>query len=118
MPYKSDITDVNSGITIPNSVIGTVTIYQTMPTFSLGHIFSGKAYFFNVNLGFTFLWLTYTTSSMTLLNEAMLGGSGQNDAQVQTMNTTLQSQINTVLAPFKSYYFCLPSIAFSFGIFL
>jgi hypothetical protein len=89
-----------------------------MPTFSLGHIFSGKAYFFNVNLGFTFLWLTYTTSSMTLLNEALLGGSGQNDAQVQAMNATLQSQVNTALAPFKSYYFCLPSITFSFGIFL
>jgi hypothetical protein len=118
MPYKSDVTDVSSGTTIPSSVMGNITIYQTMPTFSLGHIFSGKAYFFNVSLGFTFLWLTYTTSSMLLLNEALFGGAGSNDSQVATMNANLQTQVNAALAPYKTYYFCLPSIAFSFGIFL
>ncbi|MBI1859527.1 MAG: hypothetical protein HYR96_01240 [Deltaproteobacteria bacterium] len=112
----SRIEDANSQLLTSDGLKGSITIRQFIPTLSIGYIFGNALYFFNMNMGYSFIGATTTTADLT----GSFGILGDIPASVLTpIEDGLSSAVNTAADAPKSIVanWPFPSIYFSFGFF-
>lgn len=116
LAITSKIEDGNSQVITNDGVSGTVTIRQFIPTLSIGCIFGNQLYFFNMNMGYSFVGATSTSVSLT-------GSLGQLGAlapdALKTVEDGMAQAVNNISDVPKSIVanWPFPSIYLSFGVF-
>ena len=112
----SEIEDPELNIKLDGAVIaGNVQLTQALPTLSIGHVFRGEIYFFNISLGVS--WLASLSTDVTLTGALpdQVGGTEPNQAAIDTIKNQLQQQANRQVAEARKSLSLLPSITLSFG---
>ena len=116
LDITSRIEDGNSQVITNDGIAGTITIRQYIPTLSIGYIFGNQLYFFNMNMGYSFVGATSSTIALT----GTLGQLGALAPEAMTsVETSMSEMINAVSDVPKSVIanWPFPSIYFSFGVF-
>lgn len=115
----SGLREVGSSTDLAGALVTSdVVITQHLPTLGIGHVFSGKVYFFNVFIGAA--WLGSVSTSVTVQSNLppSVGGDIANQSAVEESKADLQRKTEARVAELRRDWPLLPSIFLSFGIFL
>ncbi|MBI4404427.1 MAG: hypothetical protein HY537_09715 [Deltaproteobacteria bacterium] len=108
-----------SGNVIDDALVsGVATLTQSLPTLSIGHVFTTNIYFFNISLGASFFGTLYTDFGLAgVLPEAM-GGNAGNQVALGELKKRMDIEINKAFDEHKAKILFIPSVLVSFGIIL
>lgn len=113
----SRIEDGNSQLITQDGISGVVTLRQFLPTIGIGCIFGSNLFFFNLNMGYSFVGATTMSVELT----GTLGRLGALNAEAaETMKDSLSNSVTTVSDGPKRVVanWPFPSITISFGFYL
>ncbi len=112
---ESPIYDTLLDMTIPNAKL-TANLHLTtvLPTLSIGHFFWRRLFFFNVNIGASFLLSSSSTMDLTL--NVPVGFATLNDAQKAAVRSQIDRDLNRAIAQIRSNVAIFPSISLTTGL--
>jgi len=93
-----------------------IVFRQAIPALSIGYLFQGKFFYFNISLGAA--WVGAFTTSMTVnaLIPDLAGGATGNQAALTQLQQDLQARGVEAAASLRQRFPILPSLLVSFGI--
>jgi hypothetical protein len=116
--FQSGIADPVLGIALDGVLFGTVSYVQHLPTLFIGHVWSSKAFFFNVRLGASFPFVTSLTITTRAQLPAIVGGVGPNQQAIQAFSDELAAEAVRAVDEAKREIPVIPSVALVAGFFL
>lgn len=113
--FQSGLSDA-SGVKIDDGEYrGSITLIQFLPTISIGHAFASNLFFFNVNMGISFI----ATVQASVYSEGRipdrLGGTAENQEVFDKLNTETTDAINQAVTQLRKEIPVIPSFCFTFG---
>lgn len=100
---------------LEDSLTGTITLTQPLPTLSVGYFFGDNLYFFNLSIGATFYMDPLVAAAF---KTAFPDGIGSNDAAIDQMTSQMQTQVSSMMTQIRDFLPFIPSLNLSFGLFL
>lgn len=113
---KTTLQSVNMPISTYGILSGSFSLTQTIPTFSIGNLFMGKVYFFNVSLGASVLSSIWCRGGLDGLIPDLASDSVQSELKLKEMGNQMCETIVSEFNKQKTDIIILPSIALTFGI--
>jgi len=98
-----------------NAVAGNITLIQTLPTISIGHIFMSKFFFVNLSLGASFLANTFVSTELATSLPDVVGGNDLNKEPIEQAKAQIQTSLLTAADEFKRQFFIIPSLMLAIG---
>jgi len=118
MGISGTIEDATTGQGIGGVITGSVSVWQPIPTISMGHIFASKEFFVNLSLGVSFLMSPWVSVSVGGAIPDALGGTSANQGAITNMQNNMSDSIQKSVDTARQQITLIPSILISAGLFL
>lgn len=107
--------DNSSLPTVP--LAGNVTLTQTLPTFSVGYVFSTRIYYINLAIGAAVMREPTTATAVSAVFPASVGGDADNELALEGINRDIEAAVTDASRDLRANYGIFPSLHLSFGFF-
>lgn len=113
--FRSALKDVYGNTVTDGAYRGTINLLQFLPTVAIGHAFSSQLFFFNVNMGVTFIATAQATISSEGEIPDRLGGTAANQEVFDKLNAKTKKAIDEAVSAMREEVPVFPSIQLAFG---
>lgn len=113
--FQSGLSDIYGNVIPDGGYSGTMTILQFLPTLSIGHAFGSQLFFFNVNMGLTFIATAQASISSSGYIPDSHGGTSANQDVFDQLDTKATKALNEAVDLIRKEVPVFPSFQFTFG---